>query len=68
MTCPGRCQGYRIPRKGRHAVPASCYCAGCQTAMAWDGVFCPCCGRRVRRRYLCTRSSRAQLEAGRARI
>jgi hypothetical protein len=45
MTCKGIC----IDHKGSgHYATGNKRCQICDLFMQWDGVFCPCCGRRLR--------------------
>ena len=45
MTCKGICIDHKA--LGRYAI-GSKRCQICDLFMQWDGVFCPCCGSRLR--------------------
>ena len=45
MTCKGICIDHK--GSGRYAT-GNKRCQICDLFMQWDGVFCPCCGRRLR--------------------
>ena len=45
MTCKGICTDHK--GSGRYATGHK-RCQICDLFIQWDGVFCPCCGRRLR--------------------
>jgi uncharacterized Zn finger protein (UPF0148 family) len=45
MTCKGICTDHK--GSGRYATGHK-RCQICDLFMQWDGVFCPCCGSRLR--------------------
>ena len=51
MSCKGICIQHRAQRPtgsfGRYATGQK-RCQVCALFMKWDGLWCPCCGRRVR--------------------
>ena len=50
MTCNGLCIRYKAVGKihgGRYANGQK-RCQTCNIFLNWDGLFCPCCGYRVR--------------------
>ena len=47
MTCKGTCIDHK--GSGRYAT-GNKRCQICDLFMEWDGVFCPCCGSRLRTR------------------
>ena len=47
MTCKGLCIRYKT--YGRYAAGNKC-CYQCNLFIQWDGLFCPCCGYRLRTR------------------
>ena len=50
MTCKGLCDKYT--RKHRHHTSryggGQKRCKHCSVFLVWDGVFCPCCGYRLK--------------------
>lgn len=52
MTCKGICVRYRAQKPvgtGRY-VSGQKRCQICEIFMKWDGLWCPCCGYRLRTR------------------
>ena len=53
MTCKGICIRYRaikpVGHRGRYAVGQK-RCQMCETFVKWNGLWCPCCGYRLRTR------------------
>jgi hypothetical protein len=55
MTCKGICIRHKAlkpsPRRGigRYSTGQK-RCQMCETFLKWDGLFCPCCGYRLRTR------------------
>ena len=47
MTCKGLC--IRHKALGRYAT-GNKRCQVCELFIKWDGLFCPCCGYRLRTR------------------
>ena len=51
MTCKGRCRPYRAPKpannSGRYASGQK-RCQICDLFMLYGGLWCPCCGYRLR--------------------
>ena len=50
MTCKGICLRHRAPKprlSGRY-VSGQKRCQVCEIFIKWDGLFCPCCGYRLR--------------------
>jgi uncharacterized Zn finger protein (UPF0148 family) len=45
MTCKGICIHHKA--SGRYASGHK-RCQTCDLFIKWDGIFCPCCGRRLR--------------------
>ena len=50
MTCDGICKQYRIkPSKGRgHYKKGHKRCQLCEIFIKYDGLRCPCCGKKLR--------------------
>jgi hypothetical protein len=49
-TCKGICERYKINKPcgtGRYSVGQK-RCNHCNIFVKWDGIFCPCCGCRLR--------------------
>ena len=52
MTCKGICVRHKALKPlgaGRYAIGQK-RCQICETFLKWDGLFCPCCGYRLRTR------------------
>ena len=52
MTCKGICIRHKAQkpvRSGRYATGQK-RCQVCEIFLKWDGIWCPCCGYRVRTR------------------
>jgi hypothetical protein len=50
MTCKGRCLIYKAQKPigaGRYAIGQK-RCQVCEIFLKWDGLWCPCCGYRLR--------------------
>jgi hypothetical protein len=50
MTCKGICirhKAYKPVGSGRYAIGHK-RCQVCEIFIKWDGIFCPCCGCRLR--------------------
>lgn len=50
MACKGRCLRHRAPKpisSGRY-VCGQKRCQVCEIFIKWDGLWCPCCGYRLR--------------------
>lgn len=54
ISCKGMCKRYLNKRNGRKELYYSkwenCRCSVCDEYLKWDGVYCPCCGYKLRRR------------------
>ena len=50
MTCDEICKRYKAIRGTRdsHYELGYKYCEGCEILIEWDGLWCPCCGFRIR--------------------
>lgn len=50
MRCKGVCESYRALKNssGARYADGQKRCQGCEIFIKWDGIFCPCCGRRLR--------------------
>lgn len=50
MTCKGTCCRYRATKPAREGRYASGQkrCQICEEWIKWEGLWCPCCGYRVR--------------------
>ena len=56
--CKGKCGKYgckrcNIVRSAKELLvwwQSHCWCTQCETHLNWSGVWCPCCGQRVRHR------------------
>ena len=46
MDCSGKCEKYRKNR--RYDTPDTKYCPNCDSFVRWEGLFCPCCGTKMR--------------------
>ena len=48
-SCKGICPQYKSPNGwwGR-GLQSRAYCSGCILSTDWKGVYCPCCGIRMR--------------------
>ena len=52
MTCKGKCEQYRATRPhgiGRYDS-GQMRCQQCDLFLKWSGLWCPCCGLRMRGR------------------
>jgi hypothetical protein len=50
MTCKGMCGRYKAMKphdSGRYAIGQK-RCQVCEIFIKWDGLWCPCCGYRLR--------------------
>ena len=50
LSCKGICHRYKTNKvngTGRYCIGQK-RCNSCGMFMMWDGVFCPCCGGRLR--------------------
>jgi rRNA maturation endonuclease Nob1 len=50
MTCKGIClrlRAFKPAHSGRY-VNGQKRCQGCEIFIKWDGLWCPCCGFRLR--------------------
>ncbi len=50
LTCKGICHRYKGPKPygtGRYALGQK-RCNSCDIFVEWNGVFCPCCGMKLR--------------------
>jgi rRNA maturation endonuclease Nob1 len=50
MTCKGIClrlKAFKPAHSGRY-VNGQKRCQGCEIFIKWDGLWCPCCGFRLR--------------------
>ena len=58
MSCKGICIRHRAQRPsssfGRYAIGQK-RCQVCSIFLRWDGLWCPCCGYRVRTRPRCSK-------------
>ena len=46
MDCSNRCLQHKKSRG--YDTPDSRYCPKCAAFMSWQGMFCPCCGTRLK--------------------
>ena len=49
LVCKGRCKIMPHKKTVRHAV-AKGYkrCSKCAVSIQWEGLYCPCCGQRLK--------------------
>ncbi len=50
LTCKGICHRYKAPKRNgnsRYAIGQK-RCNSCKIFVEFDGVFCPCCGMKMR--------------------
>ena len=50
MVCKGTCIRHKAPKpfgSGRYATGQK-RCQICEIFIKWDGIFCPCCGYKLR--------------------
>ena len=67
MTCKGRCVAYKAQKPigaGRYALGQK-RCQVCEIFLKWEGLWCPCCGYRLRTKPR-NLKYKAKLRAGRA--
>ena len=52
MTCKGICIRHKAPRPaiGNRYSTGQKRCQVCEIFLKWDGLWCPCCGYRLRMR------------------
>lgn len=51
MSCKGICEKYKSKNSWRHPKnPSKAYCTACELSTNWEGLFCPCCGYKLRRK------------------
>ena len=50
MVCKGICSGHKAirPSTGQRYLIGQKRCQVCQIFINWKGVFCPCCGYKLR--------------------
>lgn len=50
MVCKGICQRHKAlkPNRGGRYLAGQKRCQVCQIYINWNGLFCPCCGYRLR--------------------
>lgn len=51
MVCKGVCTKYksnRITSEGLRYAKGQKRCTDCEIFIAWTGVYCPCCGRKLK--------------------
>jgi len=50
MTCKGICIRHKAPRPaiGNRYSTGQKRCQVCEIFLKWDGLWCPCCGYRLR--------------------
>jgi hypothetical protein len=50
MTCKGICQRHKAsrPKTGKRYLIGQKRCQGCEIFIDWQGIWCPCCGYRLR--------------------
>ena len=50
MVCKGICSGHKAnrPSNGQRYLIGQKRCQVCQIFINWEGVFCPCCGYKLR--------------------
>ncbi len=48
FACKGMCEKYHT--KGRYSKPENGFCSCCSIFICWEGLACPCCHARLRRR------------------
>lgn len=71
-ACKGKCARYVVksmdggggPGRGttRSYGKGYCRCTVCDVYLKWDGLWCPCCGTRVRNRNHSSRVRRARVD------
>ena len=50
MGCKGTCTKHKVTKQfgaSRYDIGQK-MCSVCNIFMKWDGVYCPCCGNRIR--------------------
>jgi hypothetical protein len=65
MTCKGICIRHKAQKpsnSGRYAIGQK-RCQICEIFIKWDGIWCPCCGYRLRTRPR-NKKYKASLRAG----
>jgi hypothetical protein len=52
MPCKGICARHKAlkPRSGQRYIIGQKRCQVCQIFIKWEGLWCPCCGYRLRTR------------------
>jgi rRNA maturation endonuclease Nob1 len=51
MTCKGTCIRYKVKKpvkKSAYLIAGVKRCNHCSLFIKWEGLFCPCCGYRIR--------------------
>ncbi len=50
MVCKGICSRYKAirPLNGQRYLIGQKRCQVCQIFIDWEGIFCPCCGYKLR--------------------
>lgn len=49
-ACNEICENYRAtrPSDGKRYGSGQKHCRSCSVFITWEGVFCPCCGKKLR--------------------
>ena len=47
-ACKGTCQRHRAPKGKRTYLGGGSRCTLCALFVEWEGVYCPCCGQKLR--------------------
>lgn len=65
MTCKGICDRYIFQRSSNSLVYAmgGKRCSHCCIYIKWDGIYCPCCGIKLRVRSQRGKKARARIKA-----
>jgi hypothetical protein len=52
LSCDDRCTRHKaqIPLRSNRYSTGQKHCQVCETFIEWDGIFCPCCGHKLRTR------------------
>ena len=72
-SCTGICKKYQFRIKGnsskkRYDLGASRCNYGCETFIMWDGLYCPCCSKRLRKHSRNQNRNRAKLQEEKIKI
>lgn len=60
MVCKGICSDYKVKKNGNRSryLDGQKWCPTCAYFTKWEGLFCPCCGYKLRANPRCNRNKK----------